>query len=54
MLVSGADAQDLGEVDGMADQVEFEYGASGDSILVPEDQVAITNGACDERTAQKW
>ena len=42
MLVSGADAKDLGEVVDVlkANQVEFEYGASGDSILVPEDQVA--------------
>ena len=42
MLVSGADAQDLGEVVDVlkANKVEFEYGASGDSILVPEDQVA--------------
>ena len=42
MLVSGADAKDLGEVVDVikANKIEFEYGASGDSILVPEDQVA--------------
>jgi len=42
MLVSGADAKDLGEVLDVikANKIEFEYGASGDSILVPEDQVA--------------
>ena len=42
MLVSGADAKDLGAVVDVlkANKVEFEYGASGDTILVPEDQVA--------------
>jgi flagellar biosynthesis/type III secretory pathway M-ring protein FliF/YscJ len=40
LLVSGADAQDLGEVVDVlkSNNVEFEYGASGDSILVPENQ----------------
>ena len=53
MLVSGADAKDLGAVVDVlkANKVEFEYGASGDTILVPEDQVANLHGACDEGIA---
>jgi len=41
VLVSGTDSQDLGEVVDVlqSNKVEFEYGASGDSILVPEDQL---------------
>ena len=42
VLVSGADAQDLGEVVDVlkSNQVPFEYSESGDSILVPEDKRA--------------
>jgi flagellar M-ring protein FliF len=42
LLVSGADAKDLGQVVDVlnAKNVEFEYGSSGDSIMVPEDQLA--------------
>ena len=41
VLVSGSDAKDLGEVVEIikANQVEFEYSESGDSILVPEENV---------------
>ena len=42
ILVSGAEAQDLGEVVEVlkSNQVEFEYGETGDSILVPEESLA--------------
>ena len=42
VLVSGAEAQDLGEVVEVlkSNQVEFEYGETGDSILVPEESLA--------------
>jgi flagellar M-ring protein FliF len=42
VLVSGSDAKDLSEVVDVlkANQVEFEYNESGDSILVPEDKRA--------------
>ena len=41
-LVSGSDAEDLSEVVDVlrANQVEFEYSESGDTILVPEDKRA--------------
>ena len=41
-LVSGADAEDLNDVVEVlrANQVEFEYSESGDTILVPEDKRA--------------
>jgi len=41
-LVSGSDAADLSEVVDVlrANQVEFEYSESGDTILVPEDKRA--------------
>lgn len=41
-LVSGADASDLGEVSEVlkANQIEFEYGVGGNSILVPSDKLA--------------
>lgn len=41
-LVSGADAADLGEVTEVlkANQIEFEYGSGGDSILVSADKLA--------------
>ena len=41
-LVSGADAADLGEVTEVlkANQIEFEYGSGGDSILVTADKLA--------------
>ncbi len=42
ILVSGAEAQDLGEVVEVlkSNQVEFEYGETGDSIRVPEESLA--------------
>ena len=42
LLVSGTDAADLGEVTEAlkSNQIEFEYGPSGDSILVPADKLA--------------
>ncbi|MDG1138897.1 MAG: flagellar basal-body MS-ring/collar protein FliF [Opitutales bacterium] len=42
VLVSGADAKDLGEVVDVlkSNQVPFEYSESGDTILVPEDKRA--------------
>ena len=42
VLVSGADATDLGEVSEVlkSNQIDFEYGSSGDSILVPADKLA--------------
>ena len=45
-LVSGSDAEDLSEVVDVlrANQVEFEYSESGDTILVPE----------DKRAAMRW
>lgn len=41
-LVSGADASELGEVTEVlkANQIEFEYGQGGDSILVSADKIA--------------
>ena len=40
VLVSGAEAKDLSDVVDVlrANQVEFEYSESGDTILVPEDK----------------
>ena len=42
VLVSGADATGLGEVSEVlkSNQIDFEYGSSGDSILVPADKLA--------------
>jgi flagellar M-ring protein FliF len=42
LLVSGTDAADLGEVTEVlkSNQIEFEYGPAGDSILVPADKLA--------------
>jgi flagellar M-ring protein FliF len=42
VLVSGAEAKDLGEVVDVlkSNQVEFEYSESGDAILVPEESLA--------------
>ena len=42
VLVSGADAKDLGEVVDVlkSNQVPFEYSESGDTILVPEEKRA--------------
>ena len=41
VLVSGTDAKDLGEVVDVlkSNQIEFEYGESGDTILVPEESL---------------
>ena len=42
VLVSGSDAADLGAVVDVlkANQVDFEYGSNGQSILVPEEKLA--------------
>jgi len=42
VLVSGADAKDLGDVVEVLEnkQVPYEYGPQGSSILVPEDKIA--------------
>ena len=42
VLVSGADAKDLGEVVDIlkSNQIPYEYNEAGDSILVPEDKRA--------------
>ena len=54
--MSGSDAEDLSEVVDVlrANQVEFEYSESGDTILVPEDKrAAMRNGIGNEGVAEK-
>ena len=54
-LVSGSDAEDLSEVVDVlrANQVEFEYSESGDTILVPEDKRAAMRMELAMKVAEK-
>ena len=56
VLVSGADAKDLGEVVDVlkSNQVPFEYSESGDTILYPKKESCHEDGTRNERTTEKW
>ena len=57
VLVSGAEAKDLSEVVDVlkANQIEFEYSESGDTILVPEDKrAAMRMELAMKGTSSKW